>query len=236
MKLSVVIPAFNEDKTIDSIIDKVYSIKLPSKIKREIIVVDDASTDTTFKKINNWVKKGIIVIRHEKNLGKGAAIRTGLSKSTGDLFLIQDADLEYDPIYYLKLLEPFTSFETKVVYGSRLINYPLNLWGTRKTVLPLHLIANKFLTTFTNILYGSNLTDIETGYKVFRKKVLDNIIFESNNFDFEAEITARVLKKGIKIIEIPIVTKPRNYKEGKKIGWKDGVSAIWTLIKYKFKD
>lgn len=236
MKLSILIPVYDEEKTINYVIDKVNSLHLPKRVKKEIIVVDDASEDLTFKKINHWLKKGVIIIRHDKNQGKGAAIRTGLSKSTGELFIIQDADLEYNPQDYSKLLEPILQNRASVVYGTRLMNYPLNLWGKNKTVLPTHLIANKFLTLLTNLLFNSNLTDMETGYKVFKKKALKGINLRANKFDFEAEITAKILKKGIRIVEIPIITKPRTYEEGKKIGWKDGISAIWTLIKYRFVD
>ena len=235
MKLSIIIPVFNEQKTVREIIKRVSAIKIKN-VKIDITVVDDGSTDKTLSILKEISRKNhkFKLIEHEKNSGKGAAVRTGIEGSNGDYIIIQDADLEYDPIYYLKLLQPFESNQVDVVYGSRLINYPLNLWGKKKTVLPSHLIANRLLTSFTNLLYQSNLTDMETGYKVFRKKILDNIMIKSNKFDFEAEITAKILKKGVKIVEIPIITKPRSYKEGKKIGWQDGVSAIWTLIKYRF--
>ena len=233
MKLTIIIPVYNEERTIDDLLKKVFKVELPKNLKKEVIVVDDGSTDKTSKILNRWKVK-INYIKHSKNLGKGAAVRNGIKQSSGDLIIIQDADLEYDPAYYSVLLEPLN--RAKVVYGSRLTNYPLNFWGRDKTVLPLHLIANKLLTGFTNFLYGSSLTDMETGYKVFKKNIFDNIKINSNKFDFEAEITAKILKKGIKIVEIPIITKPRTYKEGKKISWKDGIIAIWTLIKYKFVD
>lgn len=231
--LSIIIPVFNEQNTLDKVLRKVISVNL-SSIKKEIIVVDDASTDKTQSILMKW-KNVIKILKHSINMGKGSAIRDGVKNASGDLIIIQDADLEYDPNYYLELLEPFNK-EAKVVYGTRLLNYPLNLWGENKTVLPLNLVANKFLTAFTNILYGGNLTDMETGYKVFRKDILQKINIKSNRFDFEAEITAKLLKKRVEIIEVPITTKPRTYKEGKKIGWKDGFIAIWTLIKYKFID
>lgn len=235
-KLTIIIPTFNEEKTINEVVNKVYHLNPPKGFKKEIIVVDDGSSDETKKKISHWRKKGIIILKHPSNRGKGAAIRTGLKKAKGELVLIQDADLEYDPIYYLKLLEPFKNEGIMVVYGTRLMNYPLTLWGRRKTVLPTHLIANRFLTLLTNILYGSNLTDMETGFKIFKRKIFDNIKIKSDKFNFEPEVTAKVLKQGVKILEVPIKTTPRTYKEGKKIGWRDGVTAIWTLIKYRFVD
>lgn len=235
MKLSIIIPIFNEDKTIAQILEKVDKVKLPAFFEKEIIVINDGSYDNTNKILSKQTIK-FKYFKHKKNLGKGAAIRTGLSKMSGDLIIIQDADLEYNPDYYSSLIEPILKNKALVVYGTRLTNYPLNLWGKNKTVLPSHLIANKLLTFLTNILFNAQLTDMETGYKVFRKKTLDNIKINSNNFDFEAEITAKILKKGYRIIEVPIITNPRTYKEGKKIGWRDGLSAIWTLIKYRFVD
>ena len=232
MKLSIIIPAFNEQSSVAQILSKVNEVKLPNADK-EIIVVNDGSSDNT-DKILTAQKIKFKYLKHKKNLGKGAAIRTGIKVATGNIVLIQDADLEYNPQDYLKLLEPILENKVSVVYGTRLANYPLKFWGKDKTVLPTHLLANKFLTLLTNLLYSSKLTDMETGYKVFKKEVLDSISIKSNKFDFEAEVTIRILKKNIKILEIPIITQPRGYNEGKKIGWKDGVSAVWTLIKYKF--
>lgn len=234
MKLSIIIPVFNEEKTIEQTLDKVFSVKLMD-IKKEVIVVDDGSKDNSkFKIQNSKFFKHIKFINHKKNSGKGAAIKTGLKHATGDYVIIQDADSEYNPKFYTALLVPVLSKKAQVVYGSRLMVYPLKLWGEDKTVLPLHLLANHFLTMLTNLLYGSNVTDMETGYKLFKKEVLKDINLDSNKFDFEAEITVKILKKKIPIIEVPISVKPRTYKDGKKIGWKDGVDAIWTLIKYRF--
>jgi len=237
-KLSIIIPIYNEENTIRETLRRVLLAKLPAKIKKEIIVIDDGSTDKTPAiltecKIKNLKFK---ILRHSKNKGKGAAIRTGIENSTGDLIIIQDADLEYNPSYYQKLLQPVLENNKQVVYGSRLINYPLILWGKHKTILPIHLVANKLLTFLTNLLYGCSITDMETGYKLFKRKILNGIDLESNSFNFEAEITAKILKKKIPIVEVPIIVKPRTYKEGKKIGWKDGIAAIWTLIKYRFSD
>ncbi len=235
MKLSIIIPVYNEERTIGKILNKVNEAKLPKNITKEIIVVDDGSTDRTVEVLGSKNLK-FKILRHNQNIGKGAAVRTGIENSTGDLIIIQDADLEYNPSYYMLLLRPITQNKASVVYGTRLITYPLKLWGKNKTVLPIHLIANKFLTLLTNILYRSKLTDMETGYKLFKRGVFKKIIINSNKFDFEAELTAKILKLNIPIIEVPITAKPRTYKEGKKISWIDGIIAIWTLIKYKFVD
>lgn len=236
MKLSIIIPVFNEKETVGLLLQRVNKAVLPRSIAKEIIVVDDGSTDSTSKVLNSIKNIKFKLSKHSKNLGKGMAIRTGIRQCSGDYIIIQDADLEYDPQDYIKLIEPILKGRAQVVYGTRLIDYPLNMWGDHKTVLPLHLIANRLLTILTNLLYGSNLTDMETCYKLFRANVLENIDLKAVGFDFEPEITAKLLKKGIKIYEIPIKTKPRGYNQGKKISWKDGVIAIWTLIKYRFVD
>jgi len=244
MIISVVIPVFNEQKTIKEIISRVLEEKTP----KEVIIVDDGSTDGTwdivqssilrlrsgqeFKVQNNSAK--LKVFKNEKNCGKGAAVRKGIANATGDVLIIQDADLEYDPQDYQKLLKPITLGETEVVYGSRLKKLKFRLLGKDKTPLPLHYLVNRFLSLFTNILYSSDLTDMETCYKLMTKKVYKELDLKSNRFEIEPEITAKILKKGFKILEVPITTKPRSYKEGKKIKTKDAFIAFFTLIKYKF--
>lgn len=234
MKLSIVIPVFNERKTINEILRRVLEVKIPAGLKKEIIVVDDGSTDGTVVQLKRF--KEIKKIFHKQNQGKGAAVRNGINNATGDIIIIQDADLEYDPSYYSILLKPILQNHAEIVYGTRLVNYPLNLWGKNKTVLPTHLIANKVLTALTNLLYGANLTDMETCYKVFRRTCLNGINLRSKGFEFEPEITAKFLKKGYQIIEVPIKVKPRTHQEGKKISWLDGFKAIFALLKYRVYD
>lgn len=232
MKLSVLIPVYNEEKTLNQLIDKVKKVKLVSSLKKEIVVVDDGSEDRSYQILKNI--KGIKLIKHPRNMGKGAAVKTAIKKATGDLLIIQDADLEYDPSDFNKLIAPILQRKSKIVYGSRLSREKLILFGSNKTPLPTHFIANKILSFVTNLIYGSNITDMETCYKLFSKEALDGVDIHSKGFSIEPEITAKVLKKGHKIYEVPIKTIPRGYKEGKKITWKDGFGAIWTLIKYRF--
>lgn len=233
MKVSIIIPVFNEQATIRQILQKVREAKLPAGFSKEIVIVNDASSDKTLSILNSMK---VETISHKYNMGKGAAIVTGAKKAAGDLILIQDADLEYDPQDYVRLLAPFKDKSCSVVYGSRLMDYPLVLWGQNKTPLPFHWLANKMLTFLTNILYGNSVTDMETCYKIFRKSVFNSLNIQAKRFDFEPEVTAKILKMGIKIIEIPIKVKPRDYKQGKKIGWRDGLMAIWTLVKYRFQN
>ncbi|MAG59720.1 glycosyl transferase [Candidatus Woesebacteria bacterium] len=234
MKLSIIIPVYNEEKTVGKIIEKVKVVKLPQRVSREIIVVDDGSTDLTGKILKTI--KGIELLKHQENKGKGAAVRTGLARASGDVLLIQDADLEYDPKDYVKLLEPIVTKKTQVVYGSRLMDYPLRLWGKDKTPLPFHYIGNKFLSFITRLLYGGRVTDMETCYKVFTKDIAKKLHLRSNSFDLEPEITAKILKQGYRIFEVPIKVKPRDYKEGKKITWRDGFFALWNLLRYRIVD
>jgi len=224
-------PVYNEEKTILKIINKVKNVKIKN-ITKEIIIVDDFSTDNTRKILSKLKDRSIKVIYHQKNRGKGSAIRTALKHVTGDLITIQDADLEYDPAEYQRLLKPIIEGKTKVVYGSRLETIRKNL----RNMYKLHYIGNAFLTLMTNVLYGTKITDMETCYKVFRKEVIKDIKLRAKRFDFEPEITAKILKKGYRITEIPIGFVGRTFSEGKKITWKDGIKALFYLVKYRFTD
>jgi glycosyltransferase involved in cell wall biosynthesis len=227
MNLSVVIPVYNEVQNIGEILKRVQSTKLAN----EIIVVDDGSKDGTravLEKLDG--KKKVRVILHPYNQGKGAAVVTGLKAAQGDVLLIQDADLEYDPRDYTALLQPIEEGLADVVYGSRFLGAP------HRVTMFWHLIANRMLTFMTNILYNTILTDMETGYKVFRREVLDGINIRAKRFDFEPEFTAKVLKRKHRIFEVPISFNPRDYSQGKKIKLKDAFEAVWTLLKYRFVD
>ena len=227
MKLSVIVPVYNEVQNITEILKRVQATGLAW----EILIVDDGSTDGTrdvLKELDG--KDKIRVILHEKNQGKGAAVRTGFSEAKGDIFLIQDADLEYDPRDYPAILKPIEEGIADVVYGSRFLG------AARRSTMFWHMIANKLLTLATNILYNNILTDMETGYKVFRREVLDGITLHSNSFNFEPEFTAKILKKNVRIFEVPITFNPRDYEEGKKIKLYDAFEAVWALLKYRFVD
>ncbi len=227
MKLSVIIPVYNEVESIQEILKRVKATKLVS----EIVVVDDGSQDGTrdiLAKLDG--KSKVRVILHAKNQGKGAAVRTGLDAATGDVLLIQDADLEYDPRDYPMLLKPLEEGIADVVYGSRFLG------GPRRVVMFWHMIANYMLTFMTNVLYNTILSDMETGYKVFRRKVVDGMPLHARRFDFEPEFTAKVLKRHFRIYEVAISFNPRDYSEGKKIKLRDAFEAVWTLLKYRFVD
>lgn len=234
VKLSILIPVYNEEKTILKVINAVKKINLNAP--KEIVIVDDFSTDNTGGILRKARGKSIKVIYHKKNMGKGAAIRTALAHSTGDVISIQDADLEYDPKNIARLAKLILDGTSDVVYGSRFLGKKLRLFGKKRTPLPVHWIGNQVLTFITNIIYFNSITDMETGCKVFRKDVIKNINLKGNRFDFEPEITAKILKKGYKIKEVPINFSPRTFKEGKKITWVDGIKAAYYLIKYRFSD
>ncbi|MFN3742202.1 MAG: glycosyltransferase family 2 protein [Anaerolineales bacterium] len=227
MKLSVIIPVYNEVASIEEIVRRVQETKRAF----EIVIVDDGSTDGTRDVLRRLDGNGNIrVLFHEKNRGKGAAIRSGLQVAQGDVLLIQDADLEYDPRDYPILLRPIEEGVADVVYGSRFLG------GPRRVVMFWHMVANKLLTLMTNILYNSILSDMETGYKAFRREVIENMPLRANRFDFEPEFTAKVLKRHYRIFEVPISFNPRDYSQGKKIKLRDAFEAVWTLLKYRFVD
>jgi len=227
MKLSVLIPVYNEKNTIREIIKRVQATKRAT----EIVIVDDGSQDGTRDILAELDGKGgVRVILHEKNGGKGAALRTAIQFATGDVMLIQDADLEYDPREYPGLLKPIEENLADVVYGSRFLGAP------HRAILFWNMLANKMLTLMTNILYNNILTDMETGYKVFRREVVADMHLRANRFDFEPEFTAKILKRKVRVYEVPISFNPREYSEGKKIGLWDAFEAVWALLKYRFLD
>ncbi len=227
MKLSVIIPIYNEINTLEEIISRVQETKLAD----EIVLVDDGSIDGTREIVEKFKNKnGFVVVMHEKNQGKGAAVRSGFEVAKGEIFLIQDADLEYDPREYPNLLKPLNEGLSDVVYGSRFLG------ASRRVAMFWHMIANKMLTLFTNLLYDTMLTDMETGYKVFKREVVDDMPLHSKRFEFEPEFTAKILKRKYRIFEVPITFNPRDYSDGKKIGLSDAFEAIWALIKYRFVD
>ncbi|HLA08103.1 MAG TPA: glycosyltransferase family 2 protein [Anaerolineales bacterium] len=227
MNLSVVIPVYNEENNIREILKRVQAAKLA----KEILVVDDGSKDGTRTILKKLDGKGKVrVIYHERNQGKGAAVISGLKAAKGEILLIQDADLEYDPRDYPALLKPIEEGLADVVYGSRFLG------GPHRVTMFWHLVANQLLTLMTNILYNTILTDMETGYKVFRRKVIENMKLRAKRFDFEPEFTAKVLKQKYRIFEVPISFNPRDYSQGKKIKLRDAFEAVWTLLKYRFVD
>lgn len=227
MELTVIIPVYNEVNTIREIVRRVQATGLA----REIIIVDDGSKDGTRAILPELDGHGgVRVLLHERNQGKGAAVRTGIAAATSELLIIQDADLEYDPREYPNLLKPIHEGLADVVYGSRFLGAP------RRPILFWNMVANKLLTLMTNILYNNILTDMETGYKLFKKSVVDDMPIHARRFDFEPEFTAKVLKRKVRIFEVPIAFNPRDYSEGKKIGLRDAFEAVWTLLKYRFVD
>jgi len=226
-KITILIPVFNEVNTLYKILEKVESIEFYG-LEKEIILIDDYSTDGTKELYKNLNYK---VLYHDKNMGKGAALRTGFKEASGDIITIQDADLEYNPQDLLPLVKAVLDNEADVVYGSRFLNIDKS-----KNFMLTHFLGNKMLTIITNILYGAKLTDMETCYKVFKAEYVKPLNIKSDRFDFEPEITAKILKQGAKLKEIPISYEARGFEEGKKISWKDGFAAILALIKFKFMD
>jgi len=228
MTLTFVMPVYNEASTIEAILAQVAATGLAD----EIIVVDDGSTDGTRPLLQTLAaaNPAVRLILQPRNLGKGTAVRAGIQAARSDLVLIQDADLEYDPREVPALLKPILEGRADVVYGSRFLG------GARRTTMFWHMIANKLLTLMTNVLYNSILSDMETGYKLFRREVIQAIPLRSRRFDFEPEVTAKLLRRRIRIFEVPISFNPREYDEGKKIGLKDAFAAVWTLLKYRFVD
>lgn len=227
--LSVVVPVYNEVSTIKEIIRRIDSTTLVS----QIVIVDDGSVDGTrevLKELDSAGRSDLTIVMHEKNRGKGAAVRTGIEKAIGDVVLIQDADLEYDPKDYPHLLEPILDGRADVVYGSRFLG------GPHRVLFFWHYIVNRMLTFLSNVFTNLNLTDMEVGYKVFRREILRGIQIRSDRFNFEPEITAKVAKRKARIYEVPISYSGRTYEEGKKIGFMDGVEALWTIFKYRFMD
>jgi glycosyltransferase involved in cell wall biosynthesis len=227
MSLTVIIPVYNEVGTIAEVLARVQATGLAD----EIIVVDDGSTDGTWSLLQPLIgHPALRVIRHGVNRGKGAAVQTGIELATQDLILIQDADLEYNPQDYVRLLEPIKSGQADVVYGSRFLS------DTKQPGIFWNILANRMLTLLTNLLYGNVLSDMETGYKVFRREVVKDMHLRAKGFEFEPEFTARILKKKVRLFEVPISFNPRNYKEGKKIRFKDAFVAAWTLVRYRIFD
>lgn len=229
MKLSIIMPVFNEEDTILTCLKKVSLVKLPRGVKKELIIIDDGSQDQSKNKIKRARTKNFIFLSYKDNRGKGYAIHQGLKKATGDYILIQDADLEYDPKDYEHLLRPILDKKAEVVYGSRFL-------GEKRNMFFWHMMANKGLSFLTNLLYNSTLSDMEVGYKVFSTKLLKSLKLKEERFGFEPEVTAKVLKKEVRIYEVPISYTGREYQDGKKITWKDGVRALWVLFKYRFWD
>ena len=225
-KLSVIVPVYNERHTVVEIVRRMRNVEVPLDV--EILVVDDASSDGTSSALDHLEDSTVRVLRHEQNQGKGAAVRTALQYITGDLVIIQDADLEYDPEDWPGLLAPVFKGRAQVVYGSRFT-------GERRNMLYWHWVGNRFLSWVTNVLYNTTLSDMETCYKLFDRRVLDGITIESDRFDFEPEITAKVLRRGFRIYEVPISYAGREANEGKKITWRDGFSAMRALVRYRFR-
>jgi len=228
-KLSVIVPVYNERNTVVEVLRRMRAVELPDGIDREIIVVDDGSDDGTRDVLNQLRDSTVRILAHPGNRGKGAAVRTGIEVASGDYVLIQDADLEYDPEDWPKLIAPVIRGRAQVVYGSRFT-------GERRNMLFLHWIGNRMLSFVTNVLYNTTLSDMETCYKLVDRELLCSLGLRANRFDLEPEITAKILKRRIRIYEVPISYTGREFDEGKKITWRDGFAALWTLAKFRFAD
>lgn len=249
-RLSIIIPVYNEVDTLEEIVQRVRDVDLGGfeinsidshdsetdsvvTFEREIVLIDDGSTDGTHDILNRWQSSNpddMTIIFHEQNGGKGAALRTGFAHATGDIFVIQDADLEYDPRDYRKLLQPLLEGTTDVVYGSRFLG------GPRTAMTLSHMLGNKGVTLIMNVVYGTVLSDMETCYKCFRREVVQGMPLHSRRFEIEPEVTAKILKQGHTIFEVPIRYHGRAFHEGKKLTWRDGFIAVWTILKYRFVD
>ncbi len=230
MKLSIIIPAYNEEKTIAGVLDKVLGVAI-GKLEKEIIVVDDASKDSTAALVRDYCKshKKIIFVQQPVNGGKGTAVRAGLGRASGDILMVQDADLEYDPAEIPTLLQPILDGRTQVVFGSRFL-------GKHKARYHIYYAGNILLSGLTSMLYQRRITDMETCYKIFTRKVYERLDLKATRFDIEPELTAKIIRAGFPILEVPITYHSRSFAEGKKITWKDGMKAVWYLVKYRFTD
>lgn len=234
MKLSIIIPAYNEEETIYQLVENV--LRVDYGLDYEVVIVNDGSTDNTLKILSKLNDKKTKLISYKDSKGKGFAVKTGISNSSNELIMIQDADLEYNPQDIPRLIDHLLRNNADVVYGSRFMKYNLRIFGKGRTPFLVHYLGNKFINLLFSLLYFRGISDVETGYKLFRKKVLDNFNIESNGFDFEVEITSKFLKNGYKMHEVPISFKPRCYKEGKKITKIDGLKAVYYTLKYRFFD
>jgi glycosyltransferase involved in cell wall biosynthesis len=233
-KVSIVIPAFNERATLEELLRRVARAPLPDGLEREILVVDDGSSDGTRELLREIAARGewpLRVFEQEVNQGKGAALRRGFAEATGDVIVIQDADLEYDPREYPLLLAPILQGEADAVFGSRFVG-----GRPHRVLLYWHSLGNRFLTTVSNMMSNLNLTDMETCYKVFRRSLLEGVVLRSNRFGIEPELTAKLARRRARIYEVPISYHGRTYAEGKKIGWKDGLAALWAIVRYNLAD
>jgi len=231
MKLSVIIPAYNEEATIEAIVKRVQAVDLPG-VGKEIIVVDDGSKDGTADVLKRL--SGIHAVRHAHNAGKGAAVNTGIQAATGDIVIIQDADLEYDPADYQTVIQPILDNRSDAVMGSRFLLYRPVFFGKRRSPYFTHYAGNMLIVTITNWLYGKRFTDYEGCYKAFTRPVLLATPVKANGFEFDNELVCKIMRKGIRLVEVPIRYTPRTYARGKKITWRHGVIMLWTIVKWRF--